>query len=53
MFLLLYPIVPSRVLLVFRPALGPLAVAVVDHAPQRGHHGAPLLVRLQLLLLQR
>lgn len=57
--LLLSPLVPSRVLLVSRPALAlapalaPLAVAVVGHAPQQGRRGAPRLVRLQLLLLQQ
>lgn len=50
--MLLYCLVPSRVLLVSRPALAPApqAAAGAVPAPRRGQRGAPHLVRQQLWL---
>lgn len=54
--MLLYCVVPSRVLLVSRPALAPapapLAAAGAVPAPRQGQRGAPHLVQQQLWLQQ-
>lgn len=54
--MLLYRIVPSRVLLVSRPAPVPVpapqAAAGAVPAPRQGQRGAPHLVRQQLWLQQ-